>query len=682
MEKDTALACSLHAAAVSMGSDGPQMEMNMPQNQNHENLGPAERIIQALLSYTDHLYHGRPGMIVPDGRTKVGVRWEPVTHKVEEGNKVVYLLTKQGKKTIRTRVGLLQEDGRILDGAVQKGIYRPAGLFPEVAAWMYRQVAEVWKLDNEFAARWASYAFGQEHRDLKVVLAAFMLCQSRKGDPVKSGEGKVEFFDDDFRDIGEAMILLHSKQDKADKKGKADKDKADKKESRDLNPKLLLRIHDLLTLPEVAAINRELGFGRSARKPFLGRWEKAVEKWLRYREQNPKILEGLVQAGYRTTVMDLARHVGYKPETAKFFWVLRWKQAQTEDGRRGLAIGAEVKAAETWEGLSEEAICQKITKDKPNFKRIVGLLPKDVGLTRAIVAAAIDAGSLSSKDLIIATPTLEELGLLQIQEYRERWEKATKAAEDMRAANIASRVKSKEIQEKLQEAADTAAQKAVEEVMRDMRVYVIVDISGSMEGAIEKAKQYITKFLPAFPLDHLHVSVFNSSGREVTIKHASAAGVENAFRGIRASGSTSYGEGVRALSAHKPKDNEDTIFVFFGDEEQNETFERHVEASGLRPMAFGFVKVQGTGAGGTWAAQFRQEYFAVRNTAARLGIPCVMLDEAIFNDAYAVPRTLRNLIAATPVGVVPRAQVAAPRLTLVDTILKTPLLQKPAWAAA
>ena len=32
-------------------------------------------------------------------------------------------------------------------------------------------------------------------------------------------------------------------------------------------------------------------------------------------------------------------------------------------------------------------------------------------LTRAIVAASVEAGSLSNKDLIIHTPTLEELGL-------------------------------------------------------------------------------------------------------------------------------------------------------------------------------------------------------------------------------------------------------------------------------
>jgi hypothetical protein len=72
-----------------------------------------------------------------------------------------------------------------------------------------------------------------------------------------------------------------------------------------------------------------------------------------------------------------------------------------------------------------------------------------------------------------------------------------------------------------------------------------------------------------------------------------------------------------------------------------------------------------------------------------LGIPCFTIDERIFGqvttggaaDPYAIPRTIRNIIAATPVGRPVAARVAAPRVTLVDTILKTTLLKKPAWAS-
>jgi len=617
--------------------------------QRVEALGPAERIIQSLTTYVDHAVHNRPGCIVADGRTKVGVRWDPVTWKEENGHKVVYRLDKVGTKQNKVKIGVL--DGtKVMDGVRQVGEYRKPGIFPEVAIWLYRQIAEVYKLDNEFAARWASWAFTKEHRDLKVVLAAFLLVQNRCGEPVVE-DGKVLFHDEDFRDVGEAMCLIRAKND--------------------LNPKLLLRIGDILSLPGVAAINRELGFGKSARTPAKGRYYKAVEKWLQYREDNPKMLEGLVAAGFRTSVMELARRVGYKPSTPKFFEVLRWKQVQAKDGRRELAIGTEVKKAETWKGLSEKKICERIVATKPNYKRIVGLLPSEVGLTRAVMMAAIEAGSVSDADLIILTPTLEELGLLTVKEVSERWKKATSVAENQRAANIARRVKSQATKEALADAADSVAKKAMEEVTKDLRIYAIVDRSGSMQSAIDRAKEYLAKLLVGFPFDRLHVSVFNTVGSEVVIKHPSAKGVEAAFRGYFAGGGTSYAEGVKALAKRRPKDGEDAIMIFVGDQLDYGTPQlvAAVQASGLRPVAFGLLEV------------ISQQYgrgSIVRDAARQLNIPCFDIEESIFADPYAVTRVLRNLIANTPV--VAEARRAVARQTLVEEILKTPLLQLPLFA--
>lgn len=76
---------------------------------NQENLGPAERIIQTVLAYTDHAAHGRPGVVVTDLSSVTGVRWSPVTHKVEDGAKVVYRLDKVGNKTQKARVGVMLE---------------------------------------------------------------------------------------------------------------------------------------------------------------------------------------------------------------------------------------------------------------------------------------------------------------------------------------------------------------------------------------------------------------------------------------------------------------------------------------------------------------------------------------------------------------------------------------------
>jgi len=295
------------------------------------------------------------------------------------------------------------------------------------------------------------------------------------------------------------------------------------------------------------------------------------------------------------------------------------------------------------------------------------------------MAAAVEAGCLSDKDLVILTPTIEELGLLEVQDVRERWEKAVKAAEDQRAANIAARVKSKEAREKLEEGADDAVKKALEEDTKSIRTYFVVDISQSMEGAIEAAKSYVAKFLQGFPPDRVHVSVFNTVGREVRIQHATKAGVENAFRGVRATGGTAYGQGVLALSRHQPKPDEDVLFVFIGDEEDDKVFDYVFRAAGLQPMAFGLVRILSE----SWLRQYPGRYghgSVVRDTAERLGIPCFQVDERTFEDTYAIPRTIRALVSSTPVGRTAVRQ-APPRETLVDKILKTDLLRKPAWAA-
>lgn len=642
-----------------------------------ETLGPAERVLQALLTYADHSYHNRPGFVFPDKTTAVGVKWEPVTHKVEpvtgpvaKGvvvdpatpmHTVVYKVAKVGNKQTSTRLGVLGEDGQIRENGRVLGRYQPAGLFPEVAAWVYRQIADVWKLDNEFAARWASHAFGEEHRDLKVALTAFMLVQSRSGEPVRESDAPgapVLFHDEDHREVGEAMLLLQRKD-------------------RDLNPKLVLRVRDLLRLPEVAAINRELGFGRSAKNPTLGRWPRAVEKWLRYREQNPNVLQGLVKAGFRTTVMALVRAVGYKPETDRFFQILRWKQLQGADGRRTVAIGAAVAEAASWEGLTEAEICEQIIKTKPSHKRLTSLLPRKMTVTRAIMAASIEAGILSDTDLIMLTPTLEDLGLLTaspaVAAIKARWEMALRNADSQRSRNIASRVRREETKAKLEGAADNVVAKAVEEVMRGLRICVAVDVSGSQSVAIEKSKAYLTKLLGGFPLDKLHVCTFSTIANEIKIPHASAAGVEAAFKGKAAGGGTNHSAAVIHLAEKVKKSltpDEDVLLIWVGDQQQYGTCAESIRAAGLNPVAFGFLYVPGSD--GTTQRH-------VEGAADNLGIPCFRIAEEAFNDPYAIPRTLRNLIASTPVGV-GKVAPTTKRVTLVEQILKVELLQRPAWA--
>ncbi|NIT77351.1 MAG: hypothetical protein GWN58_23235 [Anaerolineae bacterium] len=628
-----------------------------------EALGPAERIINSLTQHVDHMVHNRPGLVTNGRGGPIGVQWQQATWVKEGDQKIVYTVRKVGKKQHKTRVGVgVAGTDEVREGGRLVGHFRNPGLFPEVVTYLYGQIAEVWKMDNEFAAKWASWAFkNEDNRDLKVLLAAFMLVQSRFGEMVEDGDDR--FFDEDYRAVGEAMCLLRA---------------GDKT----FNPKLLRRIGEVLDLPGVAEINRKMGFGTS-RRSLTGRYYKVIEKWLKQCELNPRMLDGLLKAGHRPHIMKLVTKVRYKPETDAFFAKLRWKQAQSRDGHRTVAIGKAVSKADSWEDLTEKQICQKIIKDRPSFKIVVGKLPSGLGITPAIMAAAVEAGSLSNNDLIIYTPTLEELGLLDKGDIYERWKAATEKAENQRAANIARNVRSEKAKEGLEKATDAAAAKAVEKVAKDLRIYVVVDKSGSMGPALVKAKEYLSKFVGAFPLDRLHVSVFNSGGREVEIKAPTSAAVAQAFRGHTAGGGTSYAAGVICLLAkYLPTPDEDAVFIFVGDEEDQhldylvEVFRQYA----VKPAAFGLLHV---GNANWMYRQYTQQWGGlslINAAAAQLRIPCFKIDEGIFDDPYAVPRTMRNLIASTPVSkpVMPGQPVR--RVSLVDQILKTDLLQKPAWA--
>ena len=130
------------------------------------------------------------------------------------------------------------------------------------------------RLNAELMAHFASYALLEtEWRDLKVACAALMLVQPhlRPADPRRRRRAW-RCIDDDYREIGEAMVLRYQQ-----------------KSTRTMNPKMVLRVAELLEIPEIAALNREAGFADPAsRKPPLGRWPKAAREWLEHPRAQPE----------------------------------------------------------------------------------------------------------------------------------------------------------------------------------------------------------------------------------------------------------------------------------------------------------------------------------------------------------------------------------------------------------
>lgn len=566
-------------------------------------MGPAERLLDLVLNSSAHLWHNRPSVDID------GV-WYAAR-------------SKQGK----------QRGAR-----VKPGLHEPA------AVTLYGRLLEIYQLNAELMAHFASYALVEtDWRDLKVACCALMLVQPRAGTPVHDDDRSVAFYDDDYRAIGEAMILYYRR-----------------KSARMMTPKAVLRVAELLETPAIAELNRAAGFADPAgTKPALGRWQKAASKWLAFRETNRPMLEGLVKAGYKETIKKLARKVGYKPASADFFALLGWKQKQADEGHRELGLdGLELHKSERFDDLSEAEICETIESQSLTYKEVMGRLPADVGLTPAIMVALLP--SLSDRDLRQLTPTLEELGLLVVPEIRDRWEQAITEATDQRAINIARNVRSKDLRDKLEEAADHAARKAVEEATAelDLQVFFLIDKSGSMEGAIEQSKEALSRILAGFPAEKLHIATFDTMGTVLRPKAPSRAAVQHMLAPIKAGGGTMHAAAVRAINLAGVTVPEQTqlIVIVVGDEagESGENFARELERLGYRPDAMALML----------SAKYRGS--TVRDCARTLGVPYSEVKVEQFDDPYHVPRVLKALLDA------PVAAGAIP--ALVEKVMRTPLL--------
>ena len=136
-----------------------------------ESLGPAEKLVQLIINFPDHLWHNRPG-VARNGKWKSANRTEIEEHK----------------KT----------------GRLRNGEFRPPGPNPEAIEQVYGTLADIWQANNELAARLASYIMKEtDWRDMKVVCAAFMLVQSRAGEPVaEEQDGKKVVLGDEAAAFG------------------------------------------------------------------------------------------------------------------------------------------------------------------------------------------------------------------------------------------------------------------------------------------------------------------------------------------------------------------------------------------------------------------------------------------------------------------------------------------------
>lgn len=293
----------------------------------------------------------------------------------------------------------------------------------------------------------------------------------------------------------------------------------------------------------------------------------------------------------------------------------------------------------------------------------MGRLPQDLGLTPAIMVALVP--SLSDRDLRQLTPTLEELGLMADPEIREAWEKAIESATDQRGLNIAKNVQSAELKERLEASADKAVQKAVADATaeQDIHVMFLIDRSGSMQGALEKSVEALSRILAGFPLEKLHIASFDTMGMVHKPKAPSRAAVQHMLSGVSAGGGTMHIAALYALAADGvsiPPGAKLIVFVV-GDEagEDGGRLAEAFHAYGWNVSAMALILNVAYTRGRT-----------VTDCAAHLGVPFSLVTVEQFDDPYQVPRVLQTVLEAPP-----PSPLGASRMAWVEKVMATPILE-------
>ena len=256
----------------------------------------------------------------------------------------------------------------------------------------------------------------------------------------------------------------------------------------------------------------------------------ALRKYLRYREANPKMLMGARKAGMSEIMRNLYRIASILP-SAEACRILNWKQ---REGCPGYGVERD-KSVFDFAGLSDIQIAEKIRSEKLPPTGVLGALPDKI--TPVIAASILEQAS--GDQAIVLTEMFEDQGLLKNKEVRAVYQEKVKTAKT--ALDRVERIKSKmdkEVEDILKSA---KSDKRKEDVGNLGKVFLHLDVSGSMHDALRIATDRGATIAECIknPEENFHWGTFNEAGkildRPKTFEKDAFA---HALYGVRAGGGT------------------------------------------------------------------------------------------------------------------------------------------------
>ena len=402
----------------------------------------------------------------------------------------------------------------------------------------------------------------------------------------------------------------------------------------ELDPKLALRVLEL------AASKRAFG-AKPVATHFSKHIRTAAHKYLRFREANPKSLEGLRKAGLRSTVKGIY-HLSHLAPSKEACQTFAWKQKAGYPG-----ANVELQKALSFEGLNDMGIALKIQKEKISPLVALGALPK---MSPTIAAAILE--QCSGDQAIVLTDLFEKEGILKHPDVMTLYQE--KIATAKTALDRVERIQAQITEQTKQVLREAKSEKRKDDVGEFGKMFLHLDVSGSMEGALELAKDRgaILAECVKNPQENFHWGTFAVGGTRLpTPKTFEKDAFKAALYGIRCGGGTDVvanWETARKLGCD--------VDVYVTDEGHNGRNIKAVIENGRKagfadPKSIIVIPIGGSG--------FLKKEFEA------MGLPVTYIDPKQLTESALVSQAVKTSVKGA--------------VALIEEIMNFPLLSLPKW---
>lgn len=267
-----------------------------------------------------------------------------------------------------------------------------------------------------------------------------------------------------------------------------------------LDPKLALRVYKLMSTK--FKVKNYLRLSRHSTSSLV----TALKKYLKYRENNLNIVEGVKKSGLGEVYKNLYRNLHMNPsdEVAS---ILHWNQKDRK---------IDFKESINFDKLTDLQIAEKVRAEKLPVLGVISALGQSKKKMSPVIAVAI-LEQATGNQAVILRKTFEDMGILENKEVMELYESKIKTA---KTALDRAETLSKDASEQVKSALKSARAESRKEATKGLgKIYVHLDDSGSMSSMREFAIQRGSIIAECVndPFNNFKWGMFGSRGQELPL---------------------------------------------------------------------------------------------------------------------------------------------------------------------